>query len=182
METPTLFEMLIAAVLYVAAYMSLLQLLRYPRNWCYPTLASVLATVGLTIALVAYISVSPQGLDMTLMVVSAGFIAGLFAIIAAPAIDFLPRVSRPVVEFIAGYGAYAGLWMIPPAIAVGYALPGAKLFGLLALAMTIELVWFLRHRTIGERQFYTLNDQDLSVLKTQANGDIGRFAKRHYIK
>jgi hypothetical protein len=115
-------------------------------------------------------------------VLSVGFIAGLFSIIAAPAIIFKPGAPRPVVEFLAKHGEYAGLWMVPPAIVAGYALPDAKLYGLLVTAMTIELAWFLRHRGMGQRQSYPLGERDLLVLKTQAKGDIEGFAKRHGIR
>ena len=110
------------------------------------------------------------------------FIAGLFGIIAAPAIAFTPGAPRPVVEFFAKHGEYAGLWMIPLAIAAGYLLPNANLRGLLAVAMTIELAWFLRHMRIGHRQTYHIGEHDLLVLNAQAKGDIAGFARRHGIR
>ena len=174
-------EALITAALYLATYLSFVRLLRHPRNWYLPTLPSFLATAGLAIITVAQVSLSSQGLDLPAMIVSAGFIAGLFSVIAAPAVVFPPGGSRPVAEFLAKHGEYAGLWMIPPAVVAGYALPDAKLYGLLVAAMTIELTWFLRHRRTGERRSYLLGDQDLLVLKAQAKGDIERFAKQHGI-
>ena len=173
---------LIASCLYLATYLSFVRLLRHSRNWYLPTLPSSLVTAGLAIATVAHISISSQGFDLPAFVLSAGFIAGLFCIIAAPAIAFVPGVRRPVVEFLAKHGEYAGLWMFPPAIAAGYAHPDAKLYGLLVTAMTIELAWFLRHRGMGQRQSYPLGEPDLLVLRTQAKGDITDFAKRHSIR
>lgn len=173
---------LIASCLYLATYLSFVRLLRHIRNWYPPTLPSSLVTVGLAIGTVAHISMSPQGFDLTAFVLSAGFIAGLFGIIAAPAIAFLPGTRRPVVEFLAKHGEYAGLWMFLPAIVAGYAHPEAKLYGLLVIAMTIELAWFLRHRGMEQRQSYPLGEPDLLILKTQAKGDIKGFAKRHNIR
>ena len=174
-------EALITAALYLATYLSFVRLLRHPRNWYLPTLPSFLATAGLAIITVAQVSLSSQGLDLPAMIVSAGFIAGLFSVIAAPAVVFPPGGRRPAAEFLAKHGEYAGLWMFPPAVVAGYALPDAKLYGLLVAAMTIELTWFLRHRRTGERRSYLLGDQDLLVLKAQAKGDIERFAKQHGI-
>lgn len=173
---------LIASAFYLATYLSFVRLLRHPRNWYPPTLPSSLVTAGFAIITVAHISFSSQGFDLTAFVLTAGFIAGLFSIIAAPAIDFKPGASRPVVEFLAKHGEYAGLWMVLPAIVVGYALPDAKLYGLLVTAMAIELAWFLRHRGMGQRRSYPLVGRDLLVLKTQAKGDIEGFAKRHGIR
>jgi hypothetical protein len=182
--TPTtqVIAALIAAALYGMTYFSFVRLLRHPRNWSLPTLPSSLATVGLAIVTVAHISFSSHGLDLPALVVSVGFIAGLFSIIAAPAIAFEPGAPRPVVEFLAKHGEYAGLWMIPPAIVAGHALPDAKLHGLLAAAMAIELAWFLRHRRKGQRRTYPLGEQDLLVLNTHAKGDIEGFARRHGIR
>ncbi len=177
---PTI-DALITAALYLATYLSFVRLLRHPRNWYLPTLPSLLATAGLAMITVAQVSLSSQGLDLPAMIVSAGFIAGLFLVIAAPAVVFPPGGPRPASEFLAKHGEYAGLWMLPPAVVAGYALPDAKLYGLLVAAMTIELTWFLRHRRTGERQSYVLGDQDLSVLNAQAKGDIKGFAKLHGI-
>lgn len=182
LPTNQLVAALIASSLYLAAYLSFVRLLRHSRNWYLPTLPSSLVTVGLAIITVAHISFSSQGFDLPAMVLSVGFIAGLFSIIAAPAIAFKPGAPRPVVEFLAKHGEYAGLWMVPPAIAAGYALPNAKLYGLLVIAMTIELAWFLRHRRMGQRQSYRLGERDFLVLKTQAKGDIKGFAKRHGVR
>ncbi len=182
LPTNQLIAALIASCLYLATYLSFVRLLRYPRNWNPPTLSSSLLTGGLAVITVAQISFSSQRFDLPVLVLSVGFIAGLFCIIAAPAIAFKPGAPRPVVEFLAKHGDYAGLWMVPPAIVVGYALPDAKFYGLLLTAMTIELAWFLRHARMGQRQSYPLGERDLLVLNAQAKGDIKNFAKRHGIR
>ncbi len=171
---------LIAAALYMTTYLSFLRLLRYPRNWILPTLPASLATAGLAAITVAQVSVSSDGLDLTALVVSAGFIAVLFGIIAAPAVDFRPGTG-PAIGFLAKHGDYARLCMLGPALVAGYVVPNVKLQGVLAVALVIEMAWFLRHRWTGRRRLYPLGDHDLLVLKTQAKGDLEGFVKRHGI-
>ncbi|MAF47279.1 MAG: hypothetical protein CMM10_03355 [Rhodospirillaceae bacterium] len=170
----------IAVALYAVTYLSFVRLLRYPRNWRSPTLPMSLTTAGLVTITVSYVSVSRDGLDPAALAVTAGFIAVLFGIIAAPAIDF-PSGARPVVEFLANHGDYAGLWMLAPAIAAAYAVPSVKLQGVLTAAMAIELAWFLRHRPNDRRRLYPIGGHDLSVLKAQAKGDLEGFARQHGI-
>ena len=170
----------IAALLYTATYLSLLYLLRYPRNWWSPSVPASVVTGSMIVVTGVFVSASADGIDFGLLLFLAGFISLLFGIIAAPAIDFRPG-TRPVVEFLANHGNYAGLWMLSPAIAAAYTVHNVKLQGVLAAAMAIELVWFLRHRTINQRQIYSLADHDLEVLKVQAKGDIEGFAKKHGI-
>ena len=175
---------LIAAALYTLAYLSLLYLLRYPRNWRPPSLSTSAVTGAIAVVTVAFVSLSPDGLggiDFGVLFFLSGFIALLFFIIAAPAIDFRPE-SRPVIEFLANHGDYAGLWMFVPAIVGSYALPDAKLHGVLVAAMMFELAWFLRHRRKGERRLYPVGEHDLLVLNAQANGDVAKFAKQHGIR
>jgi hypothetical protein len=176
-----LFAGLIAAGLYFLTYLSFAQLLRYWRNWYPPTGSSILMTAGLALATVAHISVSSNGLSLLALALAAGFIACLFSIIAAPAIAFEPGAPRPVIEFLAKHGEYAGLWMIPPAFLFGYLLPDARLLGLLVTAIAIELVWFLRRRGVV-RQSYPIDASDLLVLQTQAKGNLESFAKQHAVK
>ncbi len=172
---------LIAAALYIATYLSFLRLLRYPRNWNLPTLPASLTTAGLAAVMVAQVAVSPDGLDLVALVVSAGFIAVLFGIIAAPAIDFRPGTG-PVIGFLAKQGECAGLWMLGPALVAGYAVPNVKLQGVLATALALEMAWFLRHRWSSGRRLYPLGDHDFLVLKAQAKGDLEGFAGRHGIR
>ncbi len=172
---------LIAAALYMATYLSFLRLLRYPRNWILPTLPASLATAGLAAITVAQVSVSSDGLDLMALVVMAGFIAVLFGIIAAPAVDFRPG-TRPAIGFLAKHGDYAGLCMLGPALVAGYVVPNVKLQGVLAVALVIEMAWFLRHRWRDGRRLYPLGDHDLLVLKTQAKGDLEGFVRRHGIR
>lgn len=171
----------IAAILYVSSYLAFLSLLRYPRNWWPPSAATMVATGVLAAATVTFVSVSSDGTDIQSMIFLAGFIILLFGIIASPAIDFQPG-KRPVVEFLANHGDHAGLWMILPAVIAAYALPSAKLLGVLIAAIAIEMAWYLRHRWNNERQLYPLGGHDLLVLETQAKGDIEGFAKQHGIR
>ncbi len=171
---------LIASALYVATYLSFVRLLRYPRNWCPPSLPASLATGVLAALTVALVSLSPDGLDRLALAISVGFVGVVFYIIAAPAIAFRPA-SRPV-EFLAKHGDYAGLWLLGPALLAGLAIPNIKLQAALATAMAIELTWFLRQRWAGRRRrLYPLNDHDLSVLDIQAKGDLVAFRRRHGI-
>lgn len=176
-----IFAGLIGAILYFLTYLSFLHMLRYWRNWYPPTRASVLMVAGLALATVAHISLSSDGFSLLASALSAGFIACLFSIIAAPAIACKPGAPRPVVEFFAKYAERAGLWMIPPAILAGYVLPDARLLGLLVTACAIELAWSFRRRGT-ERRSYPFDARDLLVLQTQANGNIASFAKQHAIR
>ncbi len=171
---------LIAALFYVAAYLSFVRLLAYPRNWYRPSLPASVTTGVLAALAVLLVSLSPDGLDWAALTVSAGFIAAAFSIIAAPAIAFKPS-SRPV-EFLAKHGDHAGLWLLGPALVAGLAIPNIKLQAVLATAMAIELSWFLRQRWADRRRLlYPMDDRDLSVLETQANGDLAAFRRRHGI-
>ncbi|GBE42636.1 licD family protein [bacterium BMS3Bbin10] len=172
---------LTASALYAATYLSFVRLLRYPRNWRLPSLSACLGTGALAALTVALVSLSPDGIDTPALAVSAGFIAVLFYIIAAPAIAFRP--ARRHIEFLAKHGDTAGLWLLGPALLAGLAIPNIRLQAVLGIAMAIELTWFLRQRRAGRRRrLYTLNDHDLSVLETQAKGDLVAFRRRHGIR
>ena len=176
---------LIASALYVATYLSFVRLLRFPRNWCPPSLLASLVTGGLAAFTVALVSLSPDGLDRPALVLTAGFVVAVFYIIAAPAIAFQPAsslASKPV-EVLAKHGDYAGLWLLGPALLASLAVPNIKFQAVLATAMAIELSWFLRQRWAGRRRrLYPLNDHDLSVLETQAKGGLVAFRRRHGIR
>ena len=177
--TAQLMGALITSALYVATYLSFVRLLRFPRNWCPPSVPASLATGLLTALTLTLVSLSPDGIDRPALVLSAGFVVVLFFIIAAPAIAFQPA-SRPI-EFLAKHGDTAGLWLLGPALLAGLAIPNIKLQAVLATAMAIELSWFLRQRWAGQR-LYHLNDHDLSVLETQAKGDLVAFRRHHGIR
>ena len=130
--------------------------------------------------MVVLVSVSPNSIDRPALATMVGFVGVMFTIIAAPAIAFRPT-SR-LVEFLAKHGDHAGLWLLGPAIVVGLTVPNIKLQAVLATAMAIELTWFLRQRLAGRRRRqYLLTDRDLSVLETQAKGDLSAFRQRHNI-
>jgi len=169
----------IAAALYVVTYLSFVRLLRYPRNWHSPSLAMSLTTAGLAAVTVTYVSLSTDGYDPVALPLSAGIIAVLFSIIAAPAIAFHPA-SRWI-EFMARHGHYACPCVLALAIAASFALHNIKLQGVLAAAMAIELAWFLWRRPNHRRRLHPIVGHDLSVLKAQAKGDLEGFARQHGI-
>ena len=175
---------LIATVLYVAAYLSFVRLMRFPRYWLTPSLREVLTTGLLAVLTVAWVSLSPNAPDLislTSLAISTGFIVAVFFIIAAPSIAFRP--ANRVVEFLARHAEHAGLWLLGPALVAGMTVPNSKLQAVLAIAMAIELSWFLRHHwTRQRRQLYPLNLSDLSVLENQARGDLNAFRARHGIR
>ncbi|MEJ6689216.1 MAG: hypothetical protein QNL02_08570 [Paracoccaceae bacterium] len=162
------------------AYLSLVRLLRYWRNWYSPPLPLFLLTTGLALTTVIQISFSSSGFSWLSLIVAASFIAYLFTTITATAVAFKPSAPRPVIHFLAKHAEYSGLWIIPAAAVAGYMLPEPKLLGLLVAATAIELSWFLRCRCVG-RKSYPLNTPDLLVLQTQANGNVADFAKQHAI-
>ncbi len=172
---------LIASTLYAATYLSFTYLLRYPRNWCRPSLAASLLTGGLAALTAVLASWSPAGLDRLVLALMLSFIVVLFFIVAAPAIAFKPA-SRPI-EFLAKHGDHAGLWLLGPTLVAGLAIPDIKLQAVLATAMAIELTWFLRQQwAYRQRRLLPLSDNDLSVLETQAMGDLPAFRDRHDIR
>ncbi|MGI9509950.1 MAG: LicD family protein [Geminicoccaceae bacterium] len=139
-------------------------------------LTGVLA--ALTVVLASWSSV---GLDLLVLALSLSFIVVLSLIIAAPAIAFKP--APQLVEFLAKHGDHAGLWLFGPALVTGLAIPSINLHAVLATAMAIELTWFLRQQWANrQRQRLPLSDNDLSVLKTQAMGDLPGFRRRHNIR
>jgi hypothetical protein len=172
---------LIVSALYVATYLSFVRLLRYFRNWYAPSLLESLTTGVLASLTVALVSLSPNGLDRSALAISVCFVVAIFYIIASPAIAFRPA-SRPV-EFFAKHGDYVGLWLFGPVLIASIAVPNVKLQALLVTAMAIELSWFLRQRWADQtRQQYSLIGRDLSVLETQAKGDLPAFRRSHGIR
>ena len=176
---------LIAAALYVVTYLSLVHLLRYPRQWLRPPSPALLTTAGLATVLVAYISFSTDGLDIATLAVSASFLAVLLLLIAAPAIELNHAAGfapRPI-KYLARHGDYSGLWMLLPALVISFTLTDVKLLAFLVTALLIETWWFLRHWLADRhRRLYPIEDHDLAVLRAQAQGDIKGFAQRHGIR
>ena len=182
---------LMAAALYLATYLSLVHLLRYPRQWLRPPSPALLTTAGLATVLVAYISFSTDGLDIATLAVSASFLAVLLLLIAAPAIEFhhasltfAPRRLLHPIKYLARHGDYSGLWMLLPALVISFTLTDVKLLAFLVTALLIETWWFLRHWLADRhrRRLYPIEDHDLAVLRAQAQGDIKGFAQRHGIR
>ena len=176
---------LVAAALYVVTYLSLMHLLRYPRQWQRPPGPALFATAGLATVLVVYISNSEDGLDIATLAVSASFLAVLLLLIAAPAIELNHAAGfapRPI-KYLARHGDYSGLWMLLPALVISFTLTDVKLLAFLVTALLIETWWFLRHWLADRhRRLYPIEDHDLAVLRAQAQGDIKGFAQRHGIR
>ena len=180
-STTPYFAEFIAAVLYTATYLTFVNLLRYMRNWNSTSRLEILTTGLIAILTVAVVSLSAEGADLISLAISTGFIIALSFPVAAPAIAFRP--ANRAVEFLARHGDHAGLWLLGPALVAGLMVPNSKLQTMLAAAMVIELSWFLRQRWAGDRrQLYPLNDRDVAVLKSQANGDLEAFRRRHGIR
>jgi hypothetical protein len=171
----------IAAVLYGAAYLSLVRALRFPRNWLDTPPATIIVTVLLAVLAVAHVSISSVGLEPVSLALSAGFIGVMYFVVAAPSFAF--RRANRAIEFLAKHGEHAGLWLLGPALIAGLTVPNIKLQALLAMAMAIELSWFARQRwaTRRRRRLYRLSGRDLAVLETQAGGDLKIFRDRHAI-
>jgi hypothetical protein len=174
---------LIAALLYAATYFAFVRLLRFPRNWLSFRPSEITVTGFLAVLTIAWVSVSPDGPDLfnlAGLAVSTGFFVTMMLVIAAPAIAFQP--ANRVVEFLAKNAKYAGLWLIIPAVMIGFALPDIKLWSVLAIAMVIELAWFIRLQWERRpRRLYPLTASDRSVLEAQTKGNPEPFRARHDI-
>ena len=175
---------LVAAALYAVAYLSLVRLMRFPRNWVPFSRWEALATGLLAILAVAWVSLTPNGpapLSGISLITSSAFIVAASGIIAAPALTFRP--SNRVVEFLSRHADHAGLWLIGPALVGGLVVPNSKLQGMLTALVAIECSWFLRHhRAWRRRRLHPLDPSDLSVLENQSRGDIPAFAARQGIR
>lgn len=173
-------EILIVVLLYAAAYLSFVRLLRHPRNWHQPSVWDIFATVALAVVALIFVSTSPGGINLVVLLAATSFLVVLFGIVAAPSIAFLPA-SRTI-EFFARHGEYAGLVMLVPAVAIGFGLGNIKLSVFVATALAFELLWWFRSLWAKRgRRLYSLSGYDLAVLNKQACGDLKGFAKRHGI-
>lgn len=172
---------LIASALYAATYLSFTYLLRYPRNWCLPNLTASLSTGGLVALTVVLASWSPADFDYLVLALTPSFIVVLSIIVAAPVITFQPALR--LIEFPAKHCDHAGLWLLAPVLVAALVTSDVELHAVLTTAMAIELTWFLRERWPNrQRRLLALSDNDLSVLETQAMGDLPAFQRRHAIR
>ena len=175
---------LVAAALYAVAYVSLVRLMRFPRNWQPFSPREVLTTGFLVVLMIAWVSATPNAaapIVGTSLVISIGFIVVAFCIIVAPALAFRP--SNRVVEFLARHADHAGLWLLGPALVACLMVPNSRLQGMLAALVVIECSWCLRHLWAWRRRrLYPLNPSDLSVLESQAGGDLRSFRERYGIR
>ena len=168
-------------VLYCASYLSLLRLLRYPRNWEPATASAVAAPIAFTALTIVHTAWSPAGIDWVVLAVVCGFVAALFCVIAAPGIAFRPVATG--FDALAKHSEHAGLWMLLPAAAIAAVMRDEKVSALLGTACAIEIQWYVRHRLNDRRaHLWPIEDDDLEVLRTQASGDLEGYARRHRIK
>ena len=170
----------ITALLYATAYFQFLHLLRYRRNWL-STSKFEIGRCALSVGvLLIVVSMPTDGFQPLALIVSIAFVTLLFYVIAAPAAAFLP--TSPTIEFLAKHADYAGLSLMPFALAAGILLHNDGLRAMLATAMAIEIIWFVRRR-IQDRQRVKipLSGDALTVLERQADGDMPGFAKKHGI-
>lgn len=177
----TIFAALIASLLYAAAYLSFIRLMRYPRNWHPPSLLGCIVTGSLALFLVAFVAVAPNETDWIALAVSSLFMGLIFCVIGAPAIAFRPTY-RPI-QFLANHADYAGLVVSATFLLAVSGLSNIKLIAVMATALAIETSWSIRQLwPQRERRLYPLEGRDLSVLENQANGDIAAFRRRHGIR
>jgi hypothetical protein len=173
-------DILIVATLYIVTYLSFVRLLRHPRNWHRPGVWDTLGTAAPAVVTLMFVSASPSGINLVVLLAATSFLVVLFCIIAAPSIAFIP--APRTTEFLARHAEYAGLVMLVPAIVIGFGVSDIKLSTLMGTALVIELLWWLRNLWAKRgRRLYPLTGYDLSVLTKQARGDLKGFAKRHGI-
>ncbi len=175
-------DIVIVVLLYSAAYVGYLVILRHPRNWyTIPAWEKVLVTLSLILNVV-FCSASAMGVDFLVLVTSGIFLVFLLLIIGAPA--FALNQGAPIQwEFLARYSDRLVLGLLPIVIITGYWIASIKLNTLFGIAMLIELLWLLRlHRANRFRIQQPLNKQSLAVLYTQAGDNLESFIKKHQIK
>ena len=172
---------LAAALLYLCLYLAFLNLLRHVRDWYPVPLLEALGVALPAVLLLAVVSISPGGVDLAAVAVSAVFIAGLFFFIATASMTLLAFPPRPI-SALAKHADDIGLWVLPVAAVSWAAAANPGLRAVLVTAMAVELVWCLRRRrAVRRRRLRLLGDRDLAVLDAQAEGDLKAFARKHRI-
>jgi len=175
-------DILIVILLYSAAYVGYLAILRHPRNWrTIPAREKILVTVFLTLN-IAFCSLSTTDVDYSALVASGIFLVFLFLIIGAPSFALIQESSMQW-EFIARHSDRFVLGLLPAVVITDYWVSSIKLNALFSIAMLIELVWLLRlHRANRFRNQHSLNKHGLAVLQTQAGDNLEDFIGKHRIK
>ena len=82
MQISQLFSGLIAAVFYVASYLSFVQLLKYLCNWLPPNLLAWAFTSILMAFLITHLSLSTEGFDGTSLIISVVLASILYFVVA----------------------------------------------------------------------------------------------------
>ncbi len=175
-------DIVIVVLLYSAAYVGYLAILRHPRNWhTVPAWEKVLITLFLVLN-IAFCGVSTTGVDYPTLVASGIFLVFLFLIIGAP--SFALNHGAPMQwEFLARHSDRFVMGLLPIVVITGYWASSIKLNALFGIAMFIELVWLLRlHRVNQFRIQQPLNEHSRAVLHTQAGDNLEIFIKKHRIK
>lgn len=180
-STPAL-NILIAILLYNAAYVGYLATFRHIRNWyAVPVWEKSLISILLILNIV-FCSISATGVDYLVLVISSTFLFFLFLIIGAP--SFTLRLESPMQwEFLARHSDRFILGLLPIVVITGYWISNIKLNTLFGIAMFVELVWLLRQcRASQLREQQSLNKHSLEVLQTQAGENLESFTRKHRIK
>jgi hypothetical protein len=175
-------DIVIAILLYIVTYISYLTILRHPRNWNpVPIWKKILVTSSLILT-VAYSSLSPTGVDFPALIVSSLFLVFLLLIISAP--SFAWRLGSSMRwELLARHSDRFILGLLPVVIIIGYWLSNIKLIALFGAAMLIELLWLFRlHKENQHRIQRPLSEHDLTVLNTQAAGNLQAYSRKHRLK
>ncbi len=175
-------DMVIVVLLYSAAYVGYLAILRHPRNWrTIPAWEKVLITLSLILNVV-FCSASATGVDFPALVASGIFLVFLFLVIGAP--SFALNQGAPIQwEFLARHSDRLVLGLLPAVVITGYWVSSIKLNALFGIALFIELVWLLRlYRANQFRIQQPLNKHSLAVLGTQAGDNLEIFIRKYRIK
>ncbi len=175
-------DIVIVVLLYGAAYIGFLAILRHPRNWrTIPAWEKALVTLSLILN-IAFCSVSTTGVDYPALVASGIFLVFLFFIIGAP--SFALNQDAPLQwEFLARHSDRLVLGLLLAVVITGYWVSSIKLNALFGIAIFIEVIWLLRlHRANQFRRERPLNEHSLAVLGTQTGDDLESFIKKHRIR
>ena len=171
----------VTALLYLAAYFWFLRLLWYPRCWMPVPRWNAAVGVGLVALMVAFVSISDSGIDLTALGLSMAFILCLFTVIGAPAYAFLVPPPHFAHELAKHAGRLEAAMLFLAAIA-WYAVPNTKLQWAIATAAAVEAVWHFRLRLARRHgDARELTPDDIAILERLAEGDPREFAKRNRI-
>ena len=119
-------DILIVILLYSAAYVGYLAILRHPRNWrTIPAREKILVTVFLILN-IAFCSLSTTDVDYSALVASGIFLVFLFLIIGAPSFALIQE-SPMQWEFLARHSDRFVLGLLPAVVITDYWVSSIKL-------------------------------------------------------